>query len=390
MKVMHISPIVYLDRLITSFDLARTQAGMGHNVTVVGANMIDKSVREIAINDKLTVYLLPSMDFSHLPNISNKPYVIGLPNMIEEFEPDILHIQTHLNLTAIKAVLTARRFQIPAITTIHGVTAKVNPLVDMGQLAYLYTLGGIIFRNSHKVICLTEHDAFEVMKLGCPANRTIVIPNGVDIDLFKPREDPEDSLLVWHGRFVPQKGLEYLIKATALIVQRGYSKIEFALVGNGPLKPKMITLTKKLKLTKNIVFIGRLPLLKDVASFLSKASIYVLPSLREGMPWALLEAMACGKPVIGSNIPGINDIIVSGHNGVLVPPRNAKALANAVITLLTDEVLRRRLGQNARQLMVEKYNWNVITSKIEEVYHVAIEEANQSRSVAKRAPQREK
>jgi len=377
MNIVHISPIVYLDRIITSFDLARTQAKMGHNVTVIGANRGDKSVKEIAINDKLRVYLLPSMNFSYLPNVSNSPYVMGLPNIIEKLKPDILHIQTHLNFTAIKAVFTARKFGIPAITTIHGVIARVNPLVDLGQWAYLYTLGGIIFKSSHKVICLTKHDSFEIMRLGCPANKTIVIPNGVDIELFKPSGDQEDSLVVWHGRFVPAKGLEYLIGAASSIVRRGRSKVKFALVGDGPLETKIATMTKNLKLTKNIVFVGRLSL-RDVALFLGRASIYVLPSLREGMPWSLLEAMASAVPVVGSDIPGINDVVSQGDNGILVPPRNPEALADAILTLMADRDLRRKLGQNARRLMVEKYSWAEITARIEEIYREAIARSGKS------------
>jgi glycosyltransferase involved in cell wall biosynthesis len=90
--------------------------------------------------------------------------------------------------------------------------------------------------------------------------------------------------------------------------------------------------------------------------------------LKEGMPLALLEAMSCGKAVVGSDISGINDIITHMENGLLVPPRDPEAIANAILTLLADKKLRTRLGQNARQRMVNRYSWNLISDKIEKVY----------------------
>jgi glycosyltransferase involved in cell wall biosynthesis len=372
MNILHVSPVVYLDRLFFSYDLAGTQAKKGHNVAIIGANSA-KSVKAIVVNDKLRVYLLPSINFPYRSKVSSSSYVLGLQNFIENIEPDILHIQTHLNLTVINAVRSARKLHVPAVTTIHGVTAKINPLIDAAQLAYLRTFGGIIFENSHKIICLTKQDCFEVMQLGCSPDKIVVVPNGVDTELFKPNGVPDGTLIAWHGRFVAQKGLEHLIKAAALVVRGGHPEVKFALVGDGPLKRKMMLMVEELGLTKNILFIGRLPSLKSIELFLNKATVYVLPSLREGMPWALLEAMACGKPVVGSDISGINDVITNGQNGFLVPPMDPEALANAILQLLNDEKLRRRLSQNARQLMAEKYSWDIISKRIEKVYSEAME-----------------
>jgi glycosyltransferase involved in cell wall biosynthesis len=97
--------------------------------------------------------------------------------------------------------------------------------------------------------------------------------------------------------------------------------------------------------------------------------------LREGLPLSVLEAMACGVPVVGSDVPGINDVIVNGENGLLVPARDPKALAKAVLTLLNNAELRVRLGQNARRLIVEKYSWDRVIYNIEKVYSEAIAHA---------------
>jgi glycosyltransferase involved in cell wall biosynthesis len=130
-------------------------------------------------------------------------------------------------------------------------------------------------------------------------------------------------------------------------------------------------------LEKNVVFKG-LVLHDEMPRLIGTTSICVLPSLKEGMPYALLEAMACGKPVIGSNIHGINDVISHGDNGILVPPRNPEALADAILTLMADRDLRRKLGHNARQLMVEKYSWAEISARIEGIYREAMARSGKS------------
>jgi glycosyltransferase involved in cell wall biosynthesis len=295
-----------------------------------------------------------------------------LRDILKKLQPDIIHVQTHLNFTAIEASLIANRLEIPMVTTIHGVIAKVNPLIDTCQLIYLYTIGRIIFKNSRRIICLTEHDAFDVVALGCPNRKIRIVPNGVDTKLFAPRTVHEDNLIVWHGRYVPQKGLEHMVRAAAIIAKMGNPRVRFALVGHGPLKAKIISMAENLKLTDNITFLERLPSLRDVAMFLGKASIYAIPSEREGMPWALLEAMSCGIPVVGSDISGINDVITQGDNGLLIPSRNPKALADAILTLLNDDSLKRRIGNNARLLMVEKYSWKIIADRMERVYEEAL------------------
>ncbi len=165
---------------------------------------------------------------------------------------------------------------------------------------------------------------------------------------------------------MPEKGLDCLIKAAKIVVKE-YKNVEFALIGYGPLKEKAMKCAYDFGLSNNVHFMG--PLSRDeVADLLGKASVFVLPSLKEGLPLSLLEAMASGVATVGSHVQGISDVVTHERNGLLVPSENPEALANAIVTLLVDESLRRRLGQNARRLMEKKHNWNIVTSKIERVY----------------------
>ena len=123
---------------------------------------------------------------------------------------------------------------------------------------------------------------------------------------------------------------------------------------------------KSLGIRDTVLFLGRVPF-KNLPALLSQATIFALPSLREGMPYSLLEAMACGKPIVGTNVVGIRDLIKDSKNGLLVPPRNEKELANALLTLLTDRKLRSTFSRNARREALN-HSWENISGKIEMLY----------------------
>jgi glycosyltransferase involved in cell wall biosynthesis len=343
-------------------------ARLGHDVNVIIWNSMVRNIVRSTISNGFTMYKLPGINLLSILGSSYKyPYVFGLPYVIKILKPEVIDCQSHLFLTTVQAVKIAKKFNIASIVTVHGVMAKRGPIMNLGQRIYLYTLGSRIFKEATLVRCLTQKDAQEIMSYGCPQDKIRLIPNAVDTDVFRPSSNAEENLIVWTGRLVEEKGLRYLIEAMKLIVNR-HRETKLMLVGDGPLKQKLISIVNRYGLLRNVIFTGALSH-KQVAVILQKATLFVIPSLKEGMPFALLEAMACGKPVIGSDIPGINDVITHEENGILIPPRNPKVLANAIALLLEDKNLRRKLGQNARKLIVEKYNWNVIGKRIEEVYN---------------------
>jgi glycosyltransferase involved in cell wall biosynthesis len=157
-----------------------------------------------------------------------------------------------------------------------------------------------------------------------------------------------------------------LIEAARLVVDE-FEDVRFLLVGYGPLKTKMMRLVHERGLDRFVRFVG--PLSRDdVAEVLGGAGIFVLPSLSEGMPLALLEAMSCGNAVVASNIGGVAEIIKDYDNGVLVPPRNAKELASSILMLLRDDGLRRKLARNAREAVDLEYSWNNVLAQLDSVY----------------------
>ena len=360
--------VTFVDVLIETYPM--TLAERGHNIVIVTSK-----------NEELEKYSQKNLSFRTLNDLSisipqliiSFPYLISLEETIKQLEPDIVHINNLPFLTTLQSTRVAKRLGITSIVHVHGVIAKINRVLNATQYLYIRTLGRSIFRDASSLICLTNQDAREIHKCGCQLKKIRIIPNGVDIKKFRPLREGRDNWILWGGRFVPQKGLEYLIKALHFVIEKN-SEVKLVLTGDGPLFPKIQSMVKNLKLERNVLFKGRVPREK-LPYIISTASIYVLPSLKEGMPFALLEAMSCGKAVIGSDIPGINDIITHEKNGILVPPRNSTALADAILMMLKNEELRKQLGKCARRLMVENYSWKKIGEKIERVYYDNLERA---------------
>jgi len=358
------------------YEMSARQVKKGHKVDVVTWNRNGHSLEEV-VDEGFVIHRLPGLNFSLDGMIREYPFLPGLPAKIEMLNPDIVHAVSHLFLPSVQAIRKAKSLGLPCVVSVHGVFAERGVALKLAQFAYLRTLGLGVFRSADRVVCLTRSDAEEVVRFGCPLEKIRLIPNAVDTELFMPDEDREDCLVVWVGRFVPEKGVQYLVMAARIVAERS-KDVRFLLVGYGPLKARIMKLARDFGLLdKSINILGPLSR-EEIAEILSKASVFSFPSLKEGMPLSVLEAMASAVPVVSSNIPGINDVIIHGENGILVPPRNPKALANAIMLLLEDRDLRRKLGQNARQLMVEKHSWNLVTEKTEEVYNEAIGKAEKS------------
>jgi glycosyltransferase involved in cell wall biosynthesis len=354
------------------YELSAQQVKNGHEIDVLTWKK-DGGFSEERMAEGFVVHRLPGLNFRVKGIVQEYPYLPSLPAEIETLKPEVVHVESHLFLTAFQAIMKAKRLRLPCVVTVHGVFAERGRIANFAQYAYLRSLGLKILQGADRVVCLTQSDAAEIEKYGCSSEKIRLVPNAVDTQLFKPCKEVEDNLVVWVGRFVPEKGVEYLIKATKTVSDK-FSSAKFLLIGYGPLKAKIIEMAHAYGLIgKFVTFAG--PLSRgEIAQILSKATVFVFPSLKEGLPLSVLEALACGNPVVGSNIPGISDIVTHGQNGLLVSPRNPDALANAILTLLEDENLRRRSSQNARRLIVEKYSWNIVLNKIEEVYREAIKE----------------
>jgi glycogen synthase len=184
-----------------------------------------------------------------------------------------------------------------------------------------------------------------------------MIPAGADLDAVTPPTHPtlEGPLrLLFVGRLVNQKGLDVLFKALATM--KDHTDWTLTIAGEGPLKDELALASHKLGLSDRVVFRGWLE--RDhLPAVYEQADVFVLPSRDEGMPNAMLEAMAAGLPVIGSKVAGLDEVVINDETGLLVPVEDADGLAHALRTVIEDRDYTFKLGQAARERVVRQFSW---------------------------------
>jgi len=204
-----------------------------------------------------------------------------------------------------------------------------------------------------------------------PEGRIEVIPNGVDVDRFQPcthRDSAEvggEMLLVVVARLIEIKEIQHLITALSLLPEVMRKRMRVCVCGTGPFADQIHAQVRKAGLADRVDFAGLLSY-ENIPARLKEADVCVLPSLQEGLPLSLLEAMASGLPVVASSVGGIPDIVKDGVNGLLVPAADPVALREALVRLLTDPALRRNLGAAARRT-AEAWSWTAVWERYEKL-----------------------
>ncbi|MDE0485308.1 MAG: glycosyltransferase [Candidatus Poribacteria bacterium] len=194
------------------------------------------------------------------------------------------------------------------------------------------------------------------------------IPNLLELPTAEwnqePKDTTEEKLIVSVGRFAPEKGHRYLIEALSLLNRKDV-RWRCTFLGEGELESELRALTVEHNLSDKIMFPG---FCEDVFSALLKADVFVLPSLHEGSPNALIEAMGIGMPCIASDVGGIRDLIENEKNGIRIPSQDSAALADALHRMLTEPEFARELGRNGRGTIQQKFNSAESIQKLEEIY----------------------
>ena len=221
-----------------------------------------------------------------------------------------------------------------------------------------------------KIIALTESERKHVVSLGIDSNKISVIPNGLDLEEFRGLPDgyKKNHVILYVGRIdTGTKGLDTLIKAVPSVLEV-VQDAKFVFVG--PDWGDMFFL-KELAHTLNVEthvnFVGSTFDQEEKLRYYMTADVCVLPSNIESFGIVILESMACGTPVVATRVGGVPDIINDKENGILVPPKDPKKLADAISYLLTDKAAAVKMGQKGRRI-VQRYSWESVTDQTEEVY----------------------
>lgn len=236
-------------------------------------------------------------------------------------------------------------------------------------------LEGMAFKKARLVIGLTEELKTAVLRAGMPESRIRLIPNWVDTDQFRPGQKGRDvearygfhrPYLLYVGRLHTIKNLEMCLRAFARLRNR-LDALSLVLVGDGDQKASLMALASRLEIADRVFFTGSLPH-KDLPPLYDAAEAFVITSQMEGQPKAVLEAMASGKPIIASEVPGLRELVRNGGNGMLVRYDDIDSLVEAIAVILRDADLRRRLGVASRRMAVEGFSKEVVFAQEKAVY----------------------
>lgn len=239
----------------------------------------------------------------------------------------------------------------------------------LARVVLTILLRGLLRRPYAAVLVQNPDDRSAVERLGVPAARITVIPgSGVDADVLGSLPEPEGPLTIaFVGRLLDDKGVRPLVAAHALLRQGGIP-VRLLLAGDpDPANPGSIPESEIAAWARDPSIV-RLGYVADVAGVWTAAHIAVLPSRREGLPKSLLEAAACGRPIVATDVPGCREIARNGINALLVPPDDPKALALAIAQLGGDRDLRRRFGAAGRRLVEDEYSSARIGQEIVALY----------------------
>ncbi len=315
---------------------------------------------------------------------NNLPAILQLPFLcVSEFlyslavfkktKPDIIHAHWSLPQGLI-GIIAKRIFKIPCVTSIHG--SDVYGL----RSAFFKALNSMVIRNSDACTANSMATARIARKI-CGNDNINVLPMGVDTEYFSKTHDVaslkrkfkiEGPVILFVGRLIDWKGTAYLIKAMPETLQR-FPTAKALIIGSGPQKNELVGLAETLAIQEHVIFIDEVPQ-EELVAFYSMADIFVLPSIvnengeTEGLGVVMLEAMACELPVIASNVGGIPDIIRNGETGLLVRPKDPQEISQKIITILTDEKLRRALIENGRDVIDATFSWEVVSNNFMNLY----------------------
>jgi glycosyltransferase involved in cell wall biosynthesis len=295
---------------------------------------------------------------------------------IKNLQPDIVHIHHFRTAVLCRPLLKLARVPVVIYSVHNRWGSKIHFVLD--RWTTRFSDATVPFSLSVKRFLLEEE------KLN-PAFVLDPIYIGIDAQKFS-RDYPDEianvkkelnftddeKIIGFVGALAPQKGLVYLIEAVEKL-RDAYPKIKCLLIGEGEQEAFLKEMIRQKQLQNQFIFLGQR---YDIPVLLKIIDVFVLPSLWEGLPQVVLEAMAAGCPVVATNVCGTPEIIENGTNGLLVPPENARFLAEAITKILNDQTFRQKLIQNAHRTIDAKFNVSQMVANFSELYEKLLKEKN--------------
>lgn len=295
--------------------------------------------------------------------------VFRMVRLIRNDPPQIVH--THLFKSDFHGRLAAHLAGVPVVI---GGLHNSDPWARNRLLGLIY---GATARFTDCLLAVSEEvKQYHVERTGVSPEKILTIENGVDVERFTGQDSagqkvraefgiaPDAIVFGIIGRLKPQKDhATFLESAREIFIQ--YPTARFLVVGDGPLYSELETMARELSLFPSLIFTG---VRTDIPAVLSALDVLVLSSRWEGLPNVVLEAMAVARPVVATSVDGVEGVVTSGKTGLLVPPGDSLALAQACIELINDPDLRHRLGRAGYRHVAENYSFDTMVDRYEACY----------------------
>ncbi|MDI6809216.1 MAG: glycosyltransferase [Candidatus Eisenbacteria bacterium] len=303
------------------------------------------------------------------------PGLLRLISLLREKNIDVIH--THLYQAGILGRIAGTMAQVPVVvTTEHTLTPwKKRRHILLEKML-------IPFTDRYHATCTAVVEN-RIRVEGLPEKKLLVIPNGVDTTIFQPKPMPtalKESLGVdttkafgTVARLVPAKGMEFFLRASQKVMKE-YPGSRALIVGDGPLMEKLTNYAAELGISDKVRFFGER---NEVPELVRMMDIFVLSSLREGLPLSLLEASACGKPIVATRVGGNEDIVIDGVTGFLVQKEDSDSLAEKILVLLRDDSLAREMGRQARKRIERGFSFEAVAGKTAQSYRELLAQKKQ-------------
>lgn len=358
-----------------SYHISQLISQKGHEVIILTSGNND-SIEEI--DEMKVIRIKPDLMLSNTPidfNLKNK-----ICRIIRENNIDIVNAHTPVPFYADMAARASKMNNIPFILTYHNDLAKNSKLFNLICKLYNFSFLRSLFSLSEKIITPSPYVYNESELVEEYKNKLIWIPPGVEIEKYTPGISkiheiyniPSKSKIVLFvggmNKGHSHKGVDVLLQAFERVLKT-QKDVYLMLAGSGNMIKEYQRLSDELGISKNVRFTGFVD--ENVLIDLYKTSyMLILPTITisEGFGMVLIEANACGRPVIGSNIGGIKYVIREGETGLLVPPKDVEELSRSIIGLLDDEELAVKMGKMGRNMVETEYTWKKSTIITEKVY----------------------
>lgn len=300
--------------------------------------------------------------------------IFKLIKFIRENKVDIVH--TSIRLADWYGRVSAKLAGVPLIfSTIHNTDYWRR---ERKYIAYSILDRLLLVFNTHIIAVSYGVKNFLVRWQSVSPDKITVIHNGIDVEEFTDSTSCEKLMdlfglqsnvptVGFTGRIERQKGLHIFLHAAQYILQSG-RPVQFLIVGDGSLCRELESLAKKLEIEQHIIFTGFRSDRSEVLTILRLLDIFVMPSLWEGLGLSIIEAMRAGKPVVASNVDGIPEVVLDQETGILVPPNEPKALADAICILLDSPEKCREMGEMGRQRALKHFSIDRMVRDYEEFY----------------------